>query len=227
MLKQYRPKIGKHVYPVRVKPKISNGVYIHPTATVVGQVTLKDYANIWPGAVLRADINKIVVGKYSNIQDLSVVHLESNRGCYVGDYCVVGHRVILHACTVGNGVLIGMGAIILNGARIGDGAVIGAGALVTEETRVKPESLYFGAPAKFIRKLSKREVRETIQWAKKYACLAEQHRTGQFLSSVSQMGFSEPFIRKTWYVRSSLRGSVATEAISKFRDCFAPSGRSQ
>src|SRR3989338_2240779 len=168
MLKQYRPKIGKHVYPVRVKPKIGKHVYIHPAATVVGQVTLKDYANIWPGAVLRADINKIVVGKYSNIQDLSVVHLESDRGCFIGDYCVVGHNVILHACTVGDGVLVGMGAIILNDARIGDGALIGAGALVTEGTKVKPESLYLGAPAKFVRKLSRHEMRDTIKWAKQY-----------------------------------------------------------
>ena len=167
----YSPKIGKHVY-------------IHPTAAVIGRVTLKDYASIWPGVVLRADINRIVVGKYSNIQDLSVVHLESDRGCFVGDYCVVGHRVILHACTVGNGALIGMGAIILNGARIGDGALIGAGALVTENTRVKPNSLYLGAPAKFIRKLSKKEVQDTIEWAKKYVRIASQHRDGRFLSAV-------------------------------------------
>lgn len=169
MPQQYRPKIGKNVF-------------IHPTACVIGQVTLKDYANIWPGAVLRADINKIVIGKYSNIQDLSVVHLESDRGCFVGDYCVVGHRVILHACTVGNGALIGMGAIILNGAKIGDGALIGAGALVTENTRVKPNSLYLGAPAKFIRRLTKHEVKDTILWAKKYARLAQEHKAGRYLS---------------------------------------------
>ncbi len=169
-MKPYHPKLGKHVF-------------IHPTATVIGQVTLKDYASIWPGAVLRADINKIVVGKYSNIQDLSVVHLESNRGCFVGDYCVVGHNVILHACTVGDGALIGMGAIILNGAHIGDGALIGAGALVTEGTKVKPESLYLGSPARFIRKLSKREVKDTVEWAKKYARMAEAHREGVYLQA--------------------------------------------
>ena len=171
-MRQYRPKLGKHVF-------------IHPSATVVGQVVLKDYANIWPGVVLRADINKIVIGRYSNIQDLSVVHLESDRGCFVGDYCVVGHRVILHACTVGNGVLVGMGAIILNGARIGDGALIGAGALVTEETKVKPQSLYLGAPAKFIRKLSKHEIRDTIKWAKKYARIAEAHKNGAYLQALT------------------------------------------
>ena len=167
-MKSYHPKIGKHVF-------------IHPAATVMGQVTLKDYANIWPGAVLRGDLSPIVVGKYSNIQDLSVMHVESNRGCFVGDYCVVGHRVILHACTVGNGVLVGMGAVILNRTRIGDGALIGAGALVTEGARIKPESLYVGAPAKFVRKLSKREVKDTVEWAKQYAQMAARHQAGVFL----------------------------------------------
>ena len=121
--------------PKQYQPKSGQNVFIHPSATVVGQVVLKDYASIWPGAVLRADLNRIVIGKYSNIQDLSVVHVERDRGSYVGNYCVVGHRVILHACTVGDGVLIGMGAIILNEARIGDGALIGAGALVTERMK--------------------------------------------------------------------------------------------
>ena len=101
------------------QPKLGKNVFIHPSAVVLGDVTLKDNSSIWPGSVLRADINKIVIGKYTNIQDLSVVHLESNRGCFVGDYCVVGHRVILHACTIGHGVLVGMGAIILNDAKIG------------------------------------------------------------------------------------------------------------
>lgn len=170
MFKQHRPRIGKHVF-------------IHPSATVVGKVVLKDYANIWPGAVLRADLNKIVVGTYSNIQDISVMHIESDRGCFVGDYCVVGHRVILHACTVGDGVLVGMGAIILNGAVVGDGALIGAGALVTEGTQVKADSLYLGAPAKFIRKLTKRELRDTIEWAKKYARMATEHQAGRYRSA--------------------------------------------
>ena len=163
------------------QPKIGKEVFIHPSAVVLGDVTLKDYSSIWPGSVLRADINKIVIGEYTNIQDLSVVHLESNRGCFVGDYCVVGHRVILHACTVGDGVLVGMGAIILNDAKVGEGSLIGAGSLVTEGMKLKPESLYFGAPARFMRKLSKREVKATIEWAKKYAKMAERHQAGQFL----------------------------------------------
>ena len=173
----------KRVLQKPFEPKLGKNVWIHPSAQVMGRVILKDYANIWAGVVLRADINEIVVGKYSNIQDLSIMHLESERGCYVGDYCVVGHRVILHACTVGNGVLVGMGAIILNGAVIGDGALIGAGALVTEGTRVKAGSLYLGAPARFVRKLSQAEMRDTVEWAKKYARMAAQHAAGIFQES--------------------------------------------
>ena len=169
--------------PQSFAPKIGKNVFIHPSAVVLGKVVLHDYVNIWPGVVLRADLNKIVIGKYSNIQDLSVVHLESNRGTFVGEYCVVGHRVILHACTVGNGVLIGMGTAILNGAKIGNGSFIGAGSLVTENMIIKPNSLYFGRPAKFIRKLKNREIRSTIEWAKKYARTAQEHQMGMYLQA--------------------------------------------
>jgi len=162
------------------RPTIGEHVFIHPSAVVLGQVTLKDYSSVWPGCVLRGDINKIVIGRYSNIQDLSVIHLESEMGTLVGDYCVVGHRVILHACTLGDGVLVGMGATILNGARIGDGALIGAGTLVTEGTKVKPGSLYLGMPAKFVRKLTKAEQKATVQWAKKYERLARAHEAALF-----------------------------------------------
>jgi gamma-carbonic anhydrase len=164
-------------------PKIGKSVFIHGTATVQGNVTLGDHASIWPGCVLRADLNQIVVGAYTNIQDLSVLHLETDRDCRVGDDCVVGHRVILHGCRVGNGVLVGMGAIILNGARIGNGALIGAGALVLEGTQVEPETLYLGMPAKRIRKLTRREIKFTRDQAKKYARVAREHMEGHFISA--------------------------------------------
>jgi carbonic anhydrase/acetyltransferase-like protein (isoleucine patch superfamily) len=161
-------------------PKIGKDVFIHPSATVHGRVTLRDHVSIWPGTVLRGDLNQITIGKYTNIQDLSVVHVETDLDCRIGEYCVVGHQVIAHACRIGNGVLIGMGAIILNGARVGDGALIGAGALVTENTRVKAGSLYLGAPARFKRRLTKREMRYTIKSAKKYAESAREHVAGQY-----------------------------------------------
>ncbi|PIQ86931.1 MAG: gamma carbonic anhydrase family protein [Candidatus Omnitrophica bacterium CG11_big_fil_rev_8_21_14_0_20_45_26] len=162
------------------QPKMDKQVWVHPSAQVIGRVTLKAHANIWPGCVLRADINQIVIGRYTNIQDLTVIHVESERGCRVGDECVIGHRVILHACTVKDRVLIGMGAVVLNHAVIGEGALIGAGSLVTEGARVKPESLYLGAPARYIRKLTKTEVKKHVMWAQKYARLAKMHEAGQF-----------------------------------------------
>lgn len=162
-------------------PTLGKNVWVHSSAQVIGRVSLKDYASVWPGVILRADINEIVIGRYSNIQDLSCVHLESNRGCYVGDYCVVGHNVILHGCKVGSGALIGIGAIILNDAVIGEGSMIGAGALVPEGMHAKPESLYMGIPARFVRKLTKKEVKNHIHWAEKYARLAALHAEGKFV----------------------------------------------
>ncbi len=164
-------------------PKLGKNVWIHPSAQVIGRVTLKDYVNIWPGTVLRGDLHEIVIGRYSNIQDLSVVHLESYRGCYVGDYCVIGHSVILHGCTVKDGALVGMGAIIMNHAVVGESALIGAGALVPEGMKIKSESLYLGFPAKFVRKLSRKEVKLHVEWAKKYARLAQLHAKGMFKSA--------------------------------------------
>ena len=170
-MKTFRPKIGKNVF-------------IHPSAVVEGQVTLGDSSSVWPGAVLRGDINQIKVGRFTNIQDLSLLHVERDQPCRVGDHVVVGHSVILHACTVKKGSLIGMGSIVQDGAVIGPGTLLGAGSLVPEGHRLKPDSLYFLIPTKFIRKLSKREVRRLTEWARRYARLAEAHLAGRFESPI-------------------------------------------
>lgn len=164
----------------KFRPKIGKSVFIAPSAVVQGRVTLKDHASVWPGAVLRADINRIVVGRYSNIQDNSVLHVETDRPCIVGDYVVVGHAAILHACTVKDGSLVGMGSIVLDGAVIGSGTLLGAGSLVPPGKKLKPGSLYFGRPAKFIRKLSKKEIRGLIEWAKRYVRYAQDHLAGRY-----------------------------------------------
>ena len=162
------------------RPKIGKSVYVSPTAVVEGRVTLGDYSSIWHGAVLRGDINQIKVGRYSNIQDLSVLHVEHDRACLVGDYVVVGHAAILHACTVKDGSLVGMGSIVLDGAVIGSGTLLGAGSLVPHGTKLKPGSLYFGRPARFVRRLSKKEIRGLIEWARRYARYAEAHLAGTY-----------------------------------------------
>ena len=163
----YRPKTGKQVYVAR-------------TAVVQGRVKLGDYSSIWPGCVLRGDIHRIEVGRFSNIQDLSVLHVETNRACRVGDYVTVGHSVILHSCTIKEGSLVGMGSIVMDGAVMGPGTLLGAGSLVPHGMRLKPHSLYFGRPAKFVRSLTRREIRGLIEWAKRYVGYAQAHLSGQF-----------------------------------------------
>lgn len=130
--------------------------------------------------MLRGDIHQIKIGKYSNIQDLSLVHVESNRGCVIGDYVTVGHQVCLHACTVKNQSLIGIGSIVLDGAVIGEGTILGAGSLVTHNQKLKPGSLYFGRPAKFVRKLSKKEIAGLKKWALRYVGYAQNHESGLY-----------------------------------------------
>lgn len=162
------------------RPKIGKNVFIAKSAVVEGRVTLGDYSSIWPGAVLRGDINEIVVGRYSNIQDLSVLHVETDKPCRVGEYVTVGHGVILHACTVKDGSLVGMGSIVMDGAVISSGTILGAGSLVPHGERLKPGSLYFGRPARFVRKLTQKEIRGLIQWARRYVRYAEAHLAGRY-----------------------------------------------
>ncbi len=162
------------------RPRIGKNVFIAPSAVVEGRVTLGDYSSIWPGAVLRGDINRIEVGRYSNIQDLSILHVERDKPCRVGEYVVVGHAAILHACSVRDGSLVGMGSIVMDGAVIGSGVILGAGSLVPHGERLKAGSLYLGRPARFIRKLSQREIHGLLRWAKRYVGYAQAHLAGRF-----------------------------------------------
>src|SRR5881392_4320545 len=117
------------------QPKLGKGVFIARGAAVLGDVTLGDYSSVWYNAVLRGDINRIVVGHHTNIQDNAVLHLADDYPCLVGNYVTIGHSAIVHACTVGDETLVGMGAIILDGAIIGERSLIGAGALITQRTQ--------------------------------------------------------------------------------------------
>ena len=161
-------------------PKVGKKVYVDPAAQVIGRVTLGDYSSIWPGCVLRGDINRIVVGQYSNIQDLSLLHVEKDRACRVGDYVTVGHQVTLHACTVKDQTLIGIGSILLDGSVVGEGTILGAGSLVTQGQKLKPGSLYFGRPAKWVRFLTKQEIKGLKAWAKRYVGYAKEHLQGTY-----------------------------------------------
>ena len=126
--------------------------------------------------MLRGDINRIVIGPRSNVQDGAVIHLADDFGALVGELVTVGHKAILHACTVGDEVLIGMGAIVLDGAEIGARSIIGAGALVTGGKKIPPGSLVLGSPAKVVRTLSLDEQAGIKVWAEKYVALSRAYR---------------------------------------------------
>ena len=136
---------------LRRAPVLGAGVYLAKTAVVVGDVTLGDRASVWYGAVLRGDINRIVVGEGSNIQDNAVVHLADDFPALIGSHVTVGHSAIVHACTVGDETLVGMGATILDGAVIGRQCLVGAHALVKQGMAGPQSPLVLGAPAKIVR----------------------------------------------------------------------------
>jgi len=123
---------------LRKQPTFGKGVYIAQGAVVLGDVTLGDCSSVWCNAVLRGDINRIVVGHHSNIQDNAVLHLADDFPCLLGNYVTVGHAAIVHACTIGDQVLVGMGSAILDGAVIGEQSIVGAGALITPGTQIPP-----------------------------------------------------------------------------------------
>ena len=129
-------------------PAVDPSAYVAPGAVLAGDVRLGARASVWFGCVLRSEVEAITIGQESNVQDLSVVHTDPGSPVVLGDRVTVGHRVVLHGCTVEDDALIGMGAVVLNGAVIGRGAVIAAGAVVTAGTVVPEMSLYAGVPAK-------------------------------------------------------------------------------
>ena len=159
-----------------IAPQIDPTAYVAAQAVVIGDVRLAARSSVWPTAVLRADINFIEIGEESNIQDGAIIHLADDLPTRVGKRVTVGHRAILHACTVEDDCLIGMGATILDGAVIGKGSIVGAHALVTKNTRVPPGSLVMGAPAKVTRPLMPEEIEDVPKWAAPYVDLAKLHK---------------------------------------------------
>ncbi len=160
---------------------IDTSAFVAPGAVVVGDVRIGEESSVWYQCVLRADIQKISIGKGSNIQDGTIVHLASDIGTTVGDYVSVGHRVLLHACAIEDECLIGMGAIVMDGARIGSRSLVAAGSLVTKGLQIPPGSLVMGSPARVVRPLSEEEQKDIRKLAEKYIRVSAEHR--QFLES--------------------------------------------
>ncbi len=160
-----------------VFPKVAPSAYIDQAATVIGDVTLGERSSVWPGATLRGDVNRIVIGDETNIQDGSVLHGELDRyPVILGDRVTVGHMVCLHGCVIEDDVLVGIGAIVLNGARVGRGSVIAAGALVPEEMEIPPDSMVMGVPAKVRRQVTEEEKARFKENAQRYIRYRQDYR---------------------------------------------------
>ncbi len=164
---------------LRAGPQIHPSAHLAPNATVFGEVSLGENASVWFGAVLRGDINRIAIGPRSNIQDGVIVHVSDEFPAIVGEFVTVGHAAVLHACSVGDEVLIGMGAIVLDGAEIGARSIIGARALVTAGMKVPPGSLVLGTPGKVVRQLRAAEQDALKGWALKYVEVVKRYRSAQ------------------------------------------------
>lgn len=140
-----------------LSPRIASTAWVADSAQVIGNVELAEYSSVWFGVVIRGDTETIRIGQGTNIQDGSVLHADIGKPLTVGANVTVGHKVMLHGCTIGDGSLIGIGAIVLNGARIGKGCIVGAGALVTEGKEFPDGSMIIGSPAKVVRELTAEE----------------------------------------------------------------------
>jgi carbonic anhydrase/acetyltransferase-like protein (isoleucine patch superfamily) len=166
-------------------PAMKERVWIAPSADVIGRVEMGEDVSIWFGCVVRGDVHHIKIGDRSNIQDLSMVHVTHHKRpdesdghpTIIGNDVTIGHRVMLHGCTIEDACLIGMSATILDGAVIGKESIVGAGALVTKNKIFPPRSLIMGSPAKVVRELSDEEVAELYASAKRYVDFKENYRT--------------------------------------------------
>ena len=169
-------------------PTVPESAWVAPSADVVGDVELGEGASVWYNCVLRGDIEPIRIGADTNVQDLTMVHVDEGMPAVVGAGVGIGHRAVIHGCEIADDCLIGMGATILSGARIGRGSVVAANALVTEGTEIPPESLVVGMPGEVVRSVDD-ELRERIRTTvEHYSALKEGHRSGRWHPPAADVG---------------------------------------
>ena len=159
-----------------IKPKIHENTFIANSADIIGNVEIFENVSIWFGAVLRGDVEKIVIGKNSNIQDNSTVHTDFGIPCIIGENVTVGHNVVLHSCNISDNVIIGMGSTILNGAKIAKNCLVGANSLVTHKLEYEEGVLILGNPAKIVRILTDEEIEHIIKNANHYVENAKRYK---------------------------------------------------
>ena len=157
------------------KPKIGKNVFIAPTATIIGDVTIKDNASIWYGTILRGDMAPIVVGENTNIQDNCTVHLDTGKPAIIGANVSIGHNAVIHGCTIEPGCLIGINAVVLSDATVKAGSVVAAGAVVREGQHIGPSELWVGTPAVKKKDLKEADLKLLEYPVKEYLELAQTH----------------------------------------------------
>lgn len=159
-----------------LNPEIAENVFVAPNATIIGNVKIAAHASVWYGAVLRGDNDLIEVGKNSNIQDLSVIHVDPGKPVHIGTNCTIGHRAIIHGAYIDDNVLVGMGAIIMNNVRIGKNCIIGANALITEGKEIPDGSMVLGSPGKVVKSLNEEQIQDIQRNADVYVENAKRFR---------------------------------------------------
>ena len=159
-----------------VAPSIKENAYVSESVEIIGDVKVEENVSIWFGARLRADMNKIVIGANSNIQENAVVHVDIESPVIIGENVTIGHSAIIHGCNISNNVLVGMGSIILNNAKISKNSIVGAGALVTQGKEFEEGVLILGNPAKAVRKLSEEEIKSIKRSADNYVALSKKYK---------------------------------------------------
>ncbi|WP_166415717.1 gamma carbonic anhydrase family protein [Cochlodiniinecator piscidefendens] len=159
-------------------PDVDDTAWVAPDANVIGKISVLAGASVWFGATLRGDNERIIVGLGSNVQENCVLHTDMGYPLVIGSNCTIGHKAMLHGCTIGNGSLIGMGATVLNGAVIGKNCLIGAGALITEGKEIPDGSLVVGAPGKVVRSLDETAIAGLLASAENYQNNALRFKQG-------------------------------------------------
>lgn len=159
-----------------IKPNIDKTVFIAESADIIGKVNIEKNANIWYNTVIRADEQSITIGENTNIQDGCVVHVGNDIPTVIGKNVTIGHKALIHGCTIGNNTLIGMGSIVLDGAKVGEYTLLGAGSLVPPGKEIPSGVLAMGSPAKIIRELSDIEKENLVKSALKYIETANNHK---------------------------------------------------
>jgi len=169
-----------------MSPNVHPNCYVHPTAHIIGDVTLEKDVNVWVGAVLRGDLTSIHVKERTNIQDYCIIHVDPHYPVVIGKGCVLGHGAMVHGSTIGDECLIGIHAVVMNGVEVGSGSIIGANATIPRGMKIPPKSLVLGTPGKIVKSDNDELVEQVRETRALYEKLVKEHKAGKYPEYVSE-----------------------------------------